>query len=257
MLKKLIKCVREAGRIALKYVGKIKQTEISFKGEKDLITHVDIDVQKYLKNKLKTLYPQTSFLGEEGQASEQINRDKVFIVDPIDGTVNFVHNLPFFAVSLAYAERSVTKIGIIFAPALKLLYYAEKDSGAYCNGSRIEVSKTNSLNTALAATGFACITRDYKPDNLALFSDIIYRILGLRRYGAATLDLCMVADGRIDFYWEYNLNVWDIAAGALIVEEAGGRVTDFKGQDEYVKKRQIIASNGLLHDDFLSIAQKV
>lgn len=252
MLKKLIEIVKEAGNISLKYYGKIEEKQIQYKGKNDLVTSVDLEIEEFLKNKLVKYYPDSGFLGEEGKDKGENKNGKLFIADPIDGTTNFAYAHPFYCISLAYSENNIVKYGVVYAPVLDLLYSAERDGGAFCNSKRIYVSNTGTLKDSLGATGFACVFRNFKTNNLQLFNHIVGDLRGIRRYGSAAIDLCFTAEGKFDLYWEYNLNIWDIAAGVLIVKEAGGHVTDFDGENMFENKRQLLASNGKVHEEFLS-----
>jgi myo-inositol-1(or 4)-monophosphatase len=267
MLEKLLQIINEAGEILIRYRTTSQKKEIHFKGEVDLVTSADLEVQQFLKTKLAREFPDVAFFGEEDEKadvdqSSKIMQDKLFVVDPIDGTTNFVHNNPHYCISLAYKEKGVGKIGLVYAPEMDLLYYAEKGQPAYARTRyetkrTVQVSATGELIHALVITGFACIRDRKKPDNIPLFGEVIYNVRGTRRYGAAALDLCFVADGRADLFWEMNLNPWDTAAGIIILEAAGGRVTDLSGGRDYDEKRELVASNGPLHADFLSLVQKV
>jgi myo-inositol-1(or 4)-monophosphatase len=251
MLEKIVEIVKRAGDISLEYFGKIRNDDIEFKGDNDLVTKADLEVQDFLKKDLQDEFPQADFLGEEGEHADTIS-NKFFIADPIDGTTNFAYGHPFYSISLAYSEEGIIKSGAVYAPALDLMYYAERDRGAFCNDKKIHVSDTKILKNSLAATGFACVFRGAEHNNVELFNSVITKLRGIRRYGSAAIDLCFTAQGKFDLYWEYNLNIWDIAAGVLIVQEAGGKVTDFSGGSDYMQKKQLFASNGQVHEEFLA-----
>lgn len=267
MLEKLLQITNEAGQMLLKYRTMPEKKKVHYKGEVDLVTPADVEIQQFLKTSLAREFPDVGFFGEEEeqaarQQASRLTSDKLFIVDPIDGTTNFIHNNPHYCISLAYREKGQGKIGIVFAPELDMLFYAERGHRAYVQtrfeGRRLaQVSDTEQLQQSLVITGFACVRDRKKPDNLPLFTEMIYKVRGIRRYGSAALDLCFVADGRADLFWEMNLNAWDTAAAVIILEEAGGKVTDFTGGKDYDTKREMIGSNGRLHASFLEMVQKV
>ena len=266
MLEKLLQIINEAGKLLIKYRTMPEKKAVHYKGKVDLVTPADIELQQFLKTSLAREYPDIDFFGEEEEQAarhqaSRLSSDKLFIIDPIDGTTNFIHNNPYYCISLAYREKGEGKIGIVYAPELDLLFYAEKEHAAYVQtrleGRRLaNVSTTRELQQALVITGFACVKDRKRPDNLPIFTELLYKARGIRRYGSAALDLCFVADGRADLFWEMNLNAWDTAAGVIILEEAGGKVTDFSGGKNFDAKREIIGSNGLLHTILLEIIQK-
>jgi myo-inositol-1(or 4)-monophosphatase len=250
----LRRTVLAAGRIAMKYYGRLSAGEIASKASPtDLVTEADKKVEAFVKARLARRFPDVAFLGEENGLSGGAPDGRLFVLDPIDGTTNFIHSYPFFAVSLAYKENGRTLAGFVLAPFFKDLYHAVAGRGAFKNRKRIRVSAVSRLIDSIAVTGFACIRGGLKPDNIPVLDKVIYRMSGIRRDGSAALDLCYVAEGRTDIFWEMNLSPWDVAAGALIVEEAGGRVTDFQSGPGYEAKRRIVASNGRLHADFLGL----
>lgn len=255
MIDRLRQIVRRAGKIARTQGGKLTRGDISSKGEVDLVTRVDREIETFLRDALAREFPGIAFIGEEGDYADASDRDRVFIADPLDGTTSFVHGHPFYSISLAYREEGEALAGVVYLPYFDEIYYAQKDRGAFWNGSPITVSDTSQLIEALAGTGFACVRARKDPDNLPLFNDIVYRLRGIRRCGSAAIDLCYVAQGRYDLFWEYNLQSWDIAAGVLIVREAGGVVTDLAGSPEFEANKHLVASNGTVHDQFLEIAR--
>jgi myo-inositol-1(or 4)-monophosphatase len=267
MLEKLITIINEAGRKLLAYSTRPEKKQVHFKGEVDVVTPADVEIQQFLKTALAREFPDTAFYGEEEQHAAQteaatLAQAKLFIVDPIDGTTNFIHNNPHYCISLAYREKGQGKIGLVYAPELDLLFFAEKGEPAYVRTRsearrRMQVSTTRELRQALLITGFACVRDRRKPDNIPLFTELIYQAQGIRRYGSAAIDLCFVADGRADLFWEMNLNPWDTAAGVIIIESAGGQVSDFAGGPDYDAKRELIASNGYLHPSFMAIVNQV
>ncbi len=254
MIDDMICVTRQAGKRALAYWGTLSPAEITHKGEVDLVTQVDRDVEDFLKGALDKAFPNVGFCGEETGDTGGDEGAPRFIVDPIDGTTNFVHAHPYFAVSVAYEVDSQLEIGVVYCPAFDDIYYASRGGGAYRNGVPIQVSGTDSLINSLVGTGFACVRQRRQPDNVPIVSQVIYDVRGIRRGGSAAIDCCYVAEGRQDLFWELNLRPWDVAAGVLIVQEAGGRVTDFEGQHYSGETASFIASNGHVHDAFLQLA---
>jgi myo-inositol-1(or 4)-monophosphatase len=249
-LSELEKVVREAGTIALTHFNNIQQLKVTKKSPRDFVTEADIAVEAYLKETLTQHSPQYGFWGEEsGQSENQIKR---WIVDPIDGTHSFSKGQYFWAVSVALEIDGEITLGAVYAAALNDYYCAEKGRGAWKNGLPISVSDETNLADSMVSTGFACI-RSFKEDNnLSRFCRIAQHTTGQRRFGSAALDLCLVADGQVDAFWEQELNLYDIAAGALIASEAGGTVTDFKGNNGIFPK-EILATNGKIFDQILPL----
>lgn len=250
LLSDLEKVIREAGSIALNYFNNINQLKVSKKSPRDFVTEADISVEAYLKDTLTKQYPQYGFWGEEsGQSENQTNR---WIVDPIDGTHSFSKGQYYWALSVALEIDGEIVLGAVYAAALNDYYCAEKGKGAWKNGQPISVSDEISLADSMVATGFACI-RSFKEDNnLLRFCRIAEHTTGQRRFGSAALDLCLVADGQVDAFWEQELNLYDIAAGALIASEAGATVTDFKGRKGIFPK-EILVTNGKILDQLLPL----
>ncbi|MFW6414637.1 MAG: inositol monophosphatase family protein [Verrucomicrobiota bacterium] len=254
MLESLQQIVREAGDISLNYFEKITHQQISYKGDVDLLTVADQEVENFLRRELYEKFPDVSFIGEESINEAPLEYDQAFIVDPIDGTSNFVHALPQYAVSVAFVRNNSTELGIVYIPCSNEMYYARRGQGAYKNGTAIHVSSTHKLIHALVFTGFACVRERFTPDNMELFEKIVYQIRGVRISGSAASDCCTVAEGKADIYWELNLKPWDVAAGALIIEEAGGTVTDLSGNQDYDPTTSFLATNSNLHRAFLELA---
>jgi myo-inositol-1(or 4)-monophosphatase len=237
----LEKVVREAGLFAMTYFKNLKNLEVNKKSPRDFVTEADIAVEAFLKENLAANYPQFGFWGEEsGQSANQTSR---WVVDPIDGTHSFAKGQYFWGISVALEIDQDIKIGVVYAPALDDYYCAEKGKGAWKNGLPITVSKEAELANAMVGTGFACIRSFSADNNLQRFCRIAENTTGQRRFGSAALDLCLVADGQVDAFWEQDLNLYDVAAGALIASEAGATVTDFMGNSGLFPK-QILATNG-------------
>ena len=242
--------VREAGSIALTYFKDLKNVEVSKKSPRDFVTAADVAVEEFLKETLTRKYPEYGFWGEEsGQSANQTNR---WIVDPIDGTHSFSRGQYFWGISVALEIDRELIIGAVYAPALNDYYCAEQGKGAWKNGQPIRVSSESSLADAMVSTGFACLRSYLEDNNLQRFGRIAQNTTGQRRFGSAAVDLCLVADGQVDAFWEQELNLYDVAAGALIAREAGATVTDFQGIDGIFPK-QILATNGKILSQILPL----
>lgn len=242
--------VREAGVLALDYFHDLKHSDINKKSPRDLVTAADLAVETFLKNTLTEKYPDYGFWGEEfGQTANQKQR---WVVDPIDGTHSFSKGQYFWAISVALEIDAQVVLAVVFAPALHDLYSAERGKGARKNGKAIAVSQETELAHAMVATGFACLRSYLLENNLPRFSRIAQCTMGQRRFGSAALDLCLVADGQLDAYWEQELNLYDVAAGALIAEEAGASITDFQG-NVGIFPEHILATNGHLLTQLLPL----
>ena len=239
---------REAGALLMEYFH--QHVKVEYKGEVDLVTVADRKSEALILQRIQARWPQHDVLGEEG-ARIETGSDYRWYVDPLDGTTNFAHGFPVFCVSLALEWKGQRIAGAIYDPTRDELFSAEQGSGAYLNGEAIHVSKVANLAESLVATGFPSHKRHKNP-NIFSYHQITLRTHGVRRAGSAALDLASVACGRFDGYWEFNLNPWDTAAGVLIVEEAGGRVTDFSGGPFQLDSRETVASNGLVHQALLN-----
>lgn len=254
MLKQISDIVLEAGSIVKE--GFYSAKNINHKGEVDLVTDFDIRTENFLKEKLQKVFPSFTIVGEETSAEGSYPAENVIFIDPIDGTTNFVHGVPFVAVSVGIITDSETKYGVVYNPILDELYSAETGKGAFCNGASLKVSDNASLINSLVATGFP-----YKKDNLPYLMKVLEEVLkstqGVRRAGAASLDLCYTAKGIYDLYYETRLQPWDMAGGIIIVREAGGIVTKLDGRYYDMDDDSLIASNGLIHKEFLNILNEI
>src|SRR5208283_4221397 len=241
---------REAGALLMEYFH--QHLKIEYKGEADLVTAADRAAEAMIRVRIRQRWPSHDVLGEEQGLSDQGSEYRWY-VDPLDGTTNFAHGYPVFCVSMGLErqtpeQRSSGKLGsriaaVVYDPTRNELFSAEQGRGAWLNGEAIHVSKTATLKESLLATGFPSQKRHKNP-NIYFYHQITLRSHGVRRAGSAALDLCNVASGRFDGFWEFNLNPWDTAAGVLMVEEAGGRVTDFSGGPFQIASRETLASNG-------------
>jgi myo-inositol-1(or 4)-monophosphatase len=244
---------REAGALLMRHFN--QRVRIEYKGEADLVTIADREAEALIRERIKARWPSHDILGEEGGLDSQGN-DYRWYVDPLDGTTNFAHGFPVFCVSLAIEFKGRRVAGVIYDPTRDELFAAEYGSGAYLNDKKISVSKTTRLAESLVATGFPSHKRHANP-NIFFYHQVTLRTHGVRRAGSAALDLCCVASGRFDGFWEFNLNPWDTAAGVLLVEEAGGKVSDMSGGAFQLSSRETLASNGLIHPALLSEFEKI
>jgi myo-inositol-1(or 4)-monophosphatase len=226
--------------------------QVEYKGRVDLVTDVDRRAEEIILDGIRRSYPDHAILAEES-GEHQAQSDFCWIVDPIDGTTNFVHGYPFFGVSIAVQYRQETVAAVVLNPVLGELFSALKGGGAHLNGKPMAVSGTGELSKALLATGFPYSLGERWQHSMALFEVFYCNSHGVRRDGSAALDLCYVAAGRFDGFWEYELNPWDIAAGLLIVQEAGGKTSDFSDKPSGLYDRQVLASNGRIHDQMLQV----
>jgi len=244
---------REAGALLMHYFQ--KHIKIEYKGDADLVTAADRASEALIRERIQQQFPGHDVLGEEQGLNDQ-GSDYRWYVDPLDGTTNFAHGYPVFCVSMALEHRESERresqkqgqriAGVVYDPTRDELFSAEQGQGAHLNGAPMQVSQTAHLKESLLATGFPSQKRHKNP-NIYFYHQITLRTHGVRRAGSAALDLCNVASGRFDGFWEFNLNPWDTAAGALIVQEAGGKVSRFDGSPFEIDSRETLASNKLLH----------
>jgi myo-inositol-1(or 4)-monophosphatase len=249
----ILKAAEAAGRLLMEKFE--RGLRIEFKGRFDLVTEADREAEELIIAMIGERYPDHDILGEEGGLAEQ-GSDYRWIIDPLDGTTNYAHGFPWFAVSIALEHRGQLLLGVVFNPYTRELYLAERGAGAYLNDRRLQVSTTQTLEYSLLATGFAYDHRRCKANNYDYFARFQRESQACRRPGSASLDLACVAAGRFDGFWEMKLKPWDIAAGILLVEEAGGRVSDFDGVPMRLDGLECLASNGLLHDEMQVILQQ-
>lgn len=222
----------------------------------DLVTEVDKLSEQAIVRIIREQYPDHYILSEEAGKMVQDSEYK-WIIDPIDGTVNYAHGVPICCVSIGLEKDGEILMGAVYNPFLKEFFFAEKGSGAMLNDNKITVSENDNIKSAFLVTGFPYQWEDMKNDPLQVFSHYVKEGLPVRRLGSAAIDLCWVACGRFDGFWEHNLNAWDAAAGYLIVEEAGGKVTDFEGNEYSPYQRRLLATNGLIHADLLKTINRI
>ena len=254
---------REAGALLMHYFQ--KHIKIEYKGDADLVTAADRASEALIRERIQQQFPGHDVLGEEQGLNDQ-GSDYRWYVDPLDGTTNFAHGYPVFCVSMALEHRESERresgqqaqliAGVVYDPTRDELFSAEQGKGAHLNGAAIHVSQAAQLKESLLATGFPSHKRHKNP-NIHFYHQITLRTHGVRRAGSAALDLCNVASGRFDGFWEFNLNPWDTAAGALIVEEAGGKMSRFDGSPFEIDSRETLASNGLIHQALVQEFQEI
>jgi len=240
-----------AGRLARQYFR--SDLTIRKKGLIDLVTEADVAVEQEIRARIERRFPTHAFLGEESGGQSASGAPFRWIVDPIDGTTNFAHGLALFCTSIALEIDGEVAVGAIYDPMADELFTAERGHGARLNGRRLAVSRVDTLIDALLVTGFPSTAAAERDEQLAIFTAFLEQSQAVRRLGSAALDLCCVAAGRFDAFWEQNLNAWDVAAGGLMVHEAGGTVTHYDGGSYSPFGRQIIASNGALHPKLLDV----
>ncbi|MFC5702480.1 inositol monophosphatase family protein [Cohnella faecalis] len=260
-----INCAAKAGEWIQSKIGSVKQLDTKYSMH-DLVTEVDKGSERMIRNLIGTHFPHHSFLGEEGvepgpEAAAKALQDVsdaeyLWIVDPVDGTTNYVHGFPFYSVSIALAHRGQVIVGVVYDPSRDELFIAERGKGAYVHGRKVEASKEGTLGTSLLATGFPAEHLTALPANLREIGAIAPKVRNLRSSGSAALHLAYVASGRLSGFWEHNLSAWDIAAGSLLVEEAGGRMSDLAGEPYHLGVRDIVATNSLVHDELVSELKK-
>jgi myo-inositol-1(or 4)-monophosphatase len=251
-LQTAIDIVTRAGEMQMAQLG--AAFRISKKAEIDLVTEVDLAVERMCQDMIRERYPSHRLVGEELGGGETASAaGHCWVFDPIDGTTNYAHGLPIFCSSLALQVDGFVEVGAIFDPTRRELFTAERGGGAFLNGTRLHVSFAAPLVDALLVTGFPYDVHRTIEDALETFGAFLRRARAVRRLGSAALDLCYVAAGRMDGFWEEKLKAWDTAAGALMVEEAAGRVTNFEGGPFVGDRGEIVASNGLIHDEMLDV----
>ena len=242
----------EGGKVAMKYFR--TKFNIMNKGKIDLVTEADIAVERKIQEILYKHFPKYGFLAEENSSQTGIMEKplgKYWVVDPIDGTTNFAHGFPEFSISIGLVEGDEILMGVVFKPFTKDIYFAIDGKGATLNNARISVSKTNELVKSLLITGFPYERNIFMERTLESINVLSGEVQGLRRFGSAALDLCYVAEGICDGFFEYTIKPWDVSAGILIVKEAGGKVTNIAGEEADIYSGNFVATNGLLHEKLL------
>jgi myo-inositol-1(or 4)-monophosphatase len=239
MLNTAIKAARRAGSVINRASLDLGQLTISVKQQNDFVTEVDKVAETTIIDTLREVYPSHAILAEESGLSEQTSEFQ-WIIDPLDGTTNFIHGFPQYAISIALTHKGILTHAVVFDPNRNELFTASKGGGAFLNDKRIRVSKCTKLDEALLSTGFPYRVFDHVDAYLAIFKEMSRRCVGIRRPGAASLDLAWLAAGRIDGFWEFGLSPWDMAAGVLLIQEAGGLVSDLSGESNYLNTGNIV-----------------
>jgi len=247
---------REAGQILLEGF-RSQETEISFKSRTNLVTSMDYASEKHLVSAIEKKYHNHTIIAEEGSGKES-HGDYIWYIDPLDATNNYAHGIPIFCVSIGvyHANSNTPFCGVVYDPLHDELFSAQKNCGAFLNDEKIKVSPIDDLGYSILATGFPYDKENSEINNVDNFQNFLPKLQGIRRLGSAAIDLCYVACGRIDGYWEGELCQWDTAAGSLIVEEAGGTVTHYNGDLYTLDKKDIVASNGKIHKAMIEILDK-
>lgn len=243
-----VSIAREAGSLLKRRLHEAHQ--VDFKGEKNLVTEADRLSEELIIGRITSRYPQHDVLSEESPGTA-LGSDYRWIIDPLDGTTNYAHGNPVFSVSIALEIGGEIRLGVVFNPMLGEMFVAEKGRGAFLNGRRISVSKVDNLEASLLATGFPYNIRTAKNNNIKYFNHMAVSCQAVRRPGSAALDMAYVAAGRFDGFWELQLMPWDVAAGLLLIQEAGGVTTELSGRPHQLSSPDIAASNGIIHQEML------
>jgi myo-inositol-1(or 4)-monophosphatase len=249
----MVKAARRAGRSLKRDLGEIENLQVSMKGPANFVTMADRRAEEMLYTDLTKARPGYGFIGEEGGTREGADKSHTWIVDPLDGTTNFLHGIPHFAISIGLQREGVMIAGLIYNPANDDLYITERGKGAFLNDTRLRVAGRRQLNECVIACGLPHIGRgDHNLARLEM-TEIQNKVAGLRRFGAAALDMAFVAAGRLDGYWERNLQPWDMAAGQIMIREAGGTVSGIEGGDDPLKSGHVICGNEYVHAELVKI----
>lgn len=254
LLETAIEAAKQAGSVLLHYSK--HGFRVEHKSTINLVTEADHAAEQCVIDLIHSRYPDHSFFAEERGRIEQSRSPYVWIIDPLDGTTNFAHGFPTYCVSIGLEYKDTCVLGVIYDPSRDELFSALRGRGARVNNQLISVSQTTQLDQALLVTGFAYDIRETPNNNLDHFARFALRAQGLRRTGSAALDLCYVAAGRFDGFWEVKLNPWDMAAGVVILQEAGGKITDFCGISHSIYRQELVASNGPLHEAMIAVIQQ-
>ena len=248
------KIVSQVATFIQKELNQVTDTDIETKALNSLVSYVDKNAEIQLVSALGLLLPEATFLTEE-ETIENKKGDYTWIIDPLDGTTNFLHQLPFFSISVAVQKEDEIILGVVYEVNRKECFYAWKNGGAFLNGKKIHTKNTTQLSDTLIATGFPYYDFEKIPAYLEVLTHFIKNTRGIRRFGSAALDLAYVACGRFDGYYEYSLNAWDVAAGIILVKEAGGKISDFQGGKNFLFGKEMIASNPHIFEEILTLIQ--
>ena len=250
----IIKACEKASKSLIRDFGEIENLQVSIKGPSDFVSSADKKVEKTLIRELEKARPDYSFLSEEIGKIDKKNKNYKWIIDPIDGTLNFLHGIPHFAISVALEKEKEIVCGAIYDPIKDELFFAEKNQGAFLNNQKIRVSKRKTIKDCMLLTGGPSSKSNNKQTSLQEYEKISNAITSpLRKMGSAALDMAYIAAGRADGFFQRNLNYWDVAAGLIIIREAGGIISDFSGTKEFVEKKNIIATNAYINKDLVNL----
>jgi len=249
----MVKAARRAGRSLKRDLGEVENLQVSLKGPANFVSLADRRAEEMLYSDLAKARPGYGFIGEEGGTRAGGDKTHTWIVDPLDGTTNFLHGIPHFAISIALQREDTLIAGLVYNPANEELYTAERGKGAFLNDQRLRVAGRRNLSDCVVACGLPHIGRGNHELSRAEMTELQNRVAGLRRFGAASLDMAFVAAGRLDGYWERNLQPWDMAAGQIIVREAGGIVSGIAGDDDPLKTGNVVCGNEFVHAELVKI----
>lgn len=255
LTKNVTEIAKQAGGFIRQERKSFSPDKIEYKGLNDMVSYVDKNAERIIVSGLEKVLPEAGFITEE-KTTAKIGERYNWIIDPLDGTTNFIHGVPTYSVSIALKEYDELVSGVVYEINLDECFYAWKDSPAYLNGSRIKVSDIDTVGKSLVATGFPYYNFEKQAAYIQLFTELMQSSHGLRRLGSAAVDLVYTACGRFETFYEYNLNAWDIAAGVLIVRQAGGEVVNFSGGSEVMDTRELLATNGKITGEMLGVIQK-
>lgn len=255
LTEQVVDLAREIGILIKDELKVFSIDKIQTKGRNDFVSYVDKSAEDKIVSQLSAFLPEAGFIAEENTQLQKKDRYN-WVVDPLDGTTNFIHGIPIFAVSIALMEADEVILGVIYEPNLDECFYASKNGQAYCNAKVIQVSTPALLSDSILATGFPYADYSMLDQYLNLFKNLLLKTHGVRRLGSAAVDLAYVACGRFDGFFEYGLNPWDVAAGILIVQQAGGRVSDFAKGDDFIFGAEIVASNTKIHNELMADFEK-
>ncbi len=245
----------QAGAFIRKEINRVSEKNIEVKGTHNFVTYVDKGAEQLIVEQLQQLLPKAGYIAEEGTASKRGEKYN-WVIDPLDGTTNFIHQLPPFAVSIGLLENEIPVLGVVYEVSLKECFYAWRNGPAYLNGNEIHVSSRAKVQDALIATGFPYYDYHLMRPYIDCLEYFLQNSHGVRRLGSAATDLAYVACGRFEAFYEYSLSPWDVVAGAFILQQAGGKNSDFSGGNNYIFGKEIVASNDVFFNDFLKIVQK-
>lgn len=250
----VVEVCREVGEFILREGANFDRSRIEQKNDfNNLVSYVDKEAEKKLVKRLNQIFPEAGFITEEGTVATSSGREYNWIIDPLDGTTNFLHGLPIYAISVGLARNQEVILGVVHEMNRDECFHAVEGGPAYCNDKIIKASAISSISESLLATGFPYYHSDKKDEYLEIIKEFLYKTHGIRRLGSAAIDLAYVACGRIEGYFEYNLHAWDVAGGACILKQAGGHITDFKGGNNFLFGGELCATNTKIHGEILQI----